>query len=946
METSSMDEYSKGQLQRLLEGLEAVRKGDLTMRLRKEREDTFGELADSYNGMVELIGGLADEVSRVAAVAGDKGNLEERAAVPGATGSWKNVVDTLNGLIDAIQTPVKEVQSVLTAMSKGDLTTKIALEKAVGDFKVMAETVNKTVDDLNRLATEVSRVARVAGTEGKLTERATVEGVAGSWKDIVDTLNALIESIAKPVLEVRRIMAAISEGDLTQKVQIETAGDIKVLADVINKTVDDLNRLAGEVSRVAKVAGVEGKLSERATVEGVKGSWKDIVDTLNTLLDSIVGPVQEVGRIVTAVAEGDLTQKVTIKVAGDLEVLAGTINDMVDSLNALASEVARVAKEVGAEGKLGVNAEVSGVGGSWKNVVDNLNGLVDTLTAQVREIAKVSVAISKGDLTQKVEVRAAGEVKALADAINGMVDDLNRLAGEVSRVARVAGEEGKLTERATVEGVAGSWKDIVDTLNALIEAIATPVLEVSRIATAISKGDLTQKVAIATVGDIKDLAETINKMVDDLNRLATEVSRVARVAGEEGNLAERASVPGVSGSWKGIVDTLNGLIDAIVTPIREVQRVLVAMSEGDLTQKVALEKAAGDFKAIGDTINQTVGDLGALIGKSGVTAERVLVGADQVASSSTQVNAALRQVADIVGQVAEGAQTQSKRLEESTKVVADLSASIQQGAVNARSAADTTAEAAKLAGKGTEAGKEAAFRLKSIDEIVRVNTGTVQKVDESAQEVTGIVGTINDIADQTNLLALNAAIEAARAGEAGRGFAVVADEVRKLAERSKTATGEIEGLVGDVRNAAGGAVAGMTRGGEQVGESLKIVDSALSVLDQISAGAQEITAKAQEISAASQQQSAGTQQVTKTVDEIASISEQNAASAQKMSASVQQQIAAMQQMTSSAQELSGIAKELSESMQQFKLTREAGEERVAERVSPKKTRKKKKIEVD
>ncbi len=563
---------------------------------------------------------------------------------------------------------------------------------------------------------------------------------------------------------------------------------------------------------------------------------------------------------------------------------------------------------------------------------------------QLRSLLEGMEAVRKGNLTMRIQKERDDIFGELADSYNGMVTLVSGLAEEVSRVAAVAGEKGKLDTRASVQGASGSWKGVIDTLNSLIDAIQTPIKEVQRVLSAISKGDLTTKIAMDTAtGDFKIMADTVNKTVDDLNRLAGEVSRVAAVAGTEGKLSERAKVEGVAGSWKAIVDTLNGLIEAIATPMMEVQRVLVAMSEGDLSQKVSLEKAAGDFKAIGDTINLTVRDLGGLIKKVGDVTENVMEGSDLVASASSQVNTALRQVADIVKQVSEGAQGQSKRLEETTKVVAVLSNSIQQGATNARSTAETTLQAAQLAAKGTESGKDAGVRLKSIDTIVRTNSDTVRKVDETSQEVTAITGTINDIADQTNLLALNAAIEAARAGEAGRGFAVVADEVRKLAERAKKATNEIEGLIGNVRKAASSAVNGMTQGAEQIGESIKIVDNALSVLDQIGVGTQEITVKSQEISDATEEQSASTQQVAKTIDEIASISEQNAASSLKMSTSVQQQIVAMEQMASSAQELSGLAKELGESIKQFKLSsEEAAAKKEAERVSVEKVKAKRK----
>ena len=390
------------------------------------------------------------------------------------------------------------------------------------------------VEQLASFASEVTRVAREVGTEGKLGGQADVRGVAGTWKDLTDSVNSMAGNLTAQVRNIATVTTAVANGDLSKKITVDVKGEILELKNTINTMVDQLRSFASEVTRVAREVGTEGKLGGQADVKGVAGTWKDLTDSVNSMAGNLTSQVRNIAAVTTAVANGDLSKKITVDVKGEILELKNTINTMVDQLNSFASEVTRVAREVGTEGKLGGQADVRGVAGTWKDLTDSVNSMAGNLTAQVRNIAAVTTAVARGDLDKKITVDVKGEILELKNTINTMVDQLSSFASEVTRVAREVGTEGKLGGQAEVGGLAGVWKDLTDNYNSMGSNLTIQLRDVSKVATAIANGDLTQKITVEARGEILQIKNVINTMVDQLSSFASEVTRVAREVGTDG----------------------------------------------------------------------------------------------------------------------------------------------------------------------------------------------------------------------------------------------------------------------------------------------------------------------------------------------------------------------------------------------------------------------------
>ncbi len=674
-------EYMHGQLDRLIFALEAFREGDISVRLSKERNDKFADLAEAYNTMVEMIGGVSTEVSRISRVGGIEGNLDARAEFMAATGVWKDMIDNINILIEAIAKPVLEVSRILNSIAGGKLEDKFSLT-VTGDFRAMADVINRTLGSLNIFAEQVTQVAREVGVEGKLGGQASVPNVSGTWKDLTDNVNQMASNLTEQVREIARVTTAVADGDLSRKITEEgKGGEVLGLSTTINRMVDSLNIFAAEVTNVAREVGVEGKLGGQAKVPDVAGTWKDLTENVNTMAANLTVQVREIAGVATSVANGDLSKKITIDVKGEIAELKDTINQMVDSLNIFSDEVTRVAREVGTEGKLGGQADVPDVAGTWKDLTDNVNTMATNLTNQVREIASVTTAVAQGDLTQKItEDGKGGEVLVLSNTINSMVDSLTLFAAEVTRVAREVGTEGKLGGQATVPSAAGTWKDLTDNVNIMASNLTTQVREIANVATAVADGDLSQKITIDVKGEIAELKDTINKMVDSLNIFSDEVTRVAREVGTEGILGGQAKVPDVAGTWKDLTDNVNYMASNLTTQVREIANVATAVAKGDLAQKIAIE-AKGEIAELKETINTMVDSLN--IFSDEVTRVAREVGTEGILGGQARVpnvGGAWLELTENVNTMAFNLTTQVREIASVTKAVAngDLSQKISE----------------------------------------------------------------------------------------------------------------------------------------------------------------------------------------------------------------------------------------------------------------------------
>ena len=660
-----------GQVRNIAAVTTAVANGDLSKKVTVDVKGEVLELKNTVNTMVDQLSSFADEVTRVAREVGTDGKLGGQAQVKGVSGVWKDLTENVNTLANNLTSQVRNIAAVTTAVATGDLSKKITVD-VKGEVLELKETINTMVDQLRSFSAEVTRVAKEVGTEGKLGGQAQVEDVSGVWRGLTENVNLMADNLTAQVRSIAEVTTAVARGDLTQKITIETKGEIAQLAGTINTMVDQLSSFAAEVTRVAKEVGTDGILGGQAQVEGVLGTWRGLTDNVNLLANNLTGQVRAIADVTTAVAKGDLSQKITVDAKGEIAELKGTINTMVDQLSAFAGEVTRVAREVGTEGKLGVEAEVKDVSGVWRDLTQNVNLMAGSLTEQVRNIAEVTTAVANGDLSKKITVDAKGEIFELKDTINTMVDQLRAFASEVTRVAREVGTEGRLGGQATVEGVSGTWKDLTDSVNFMVYILTEQVRNIATVTTAVANGDLSKKVTVDVKGEVLELKDTINTMVDQLSAFAAEVTRVAREVGTEGRLGGQAKVKGVSGTWKDMTENVNLLANNLTDQVRAIADVTTAVAKGDLSQKITVA-AKGEVAQLAGTINTMVDQLSTFAAEVTRVAQEVgTEGKLGVQAQVEGVSGVWKGLTDNVNQLAETLTTQ-------LRAIADVSTAVTQG---------------------------------------------------------------------------------------------------------------------------------------------------------------------------------------------------------------------------------------------------------------------------
>jgi HAMP domain-containing protein/CheY-like chemotaxis protein/signal transduction histidine kinase len=723
----------------------AVARGDLSRKITVDVRGEILELKDTINTMVDQLNAFASEVTRVAREVGTEGKLGGQAQVPGVAGTWKDLTDNVNFMASNLTAQVRNIADVATAIAGGDLSKKITVNVS-GEILQLKETLNTMVDQLNAFAGEVTRVAREVGTEGRLGGQANVLGVAGTWKDLTESVNSMASNLTAQVRNIAEVTTAVAGGDLSKKITVDVRGEILELKDTINTMVDQLNAFASEVTRVAREVGTEGKLGGQAMVRGVAGTWKDLTDSVNSMASNLTGQVRNIAEVATAVAKGDLSKKITVNVSGEILQLKETLNTMVDQLNAFAGEVTRVAREVGTEGKLGGQAEVPGVAGTWKDLTDSVNSMAGNLTAQVRNIAEVATAIAGGDLSRKITVDVRGEILQLKDTLNTMVDQLNRFAGEVTRVAREVGTEGRLGGQANVPGVAGTWKDLTDSVNSMAGNLTAQVRNIAEVTTAVARGDLSRKITVDVKGEILELKNTINTMVDQLNAFASEVTRVAREVGTEGKLGGQAEVPEVAGTWKDLTDNVNFMASNLTAQVRNIAEVATAIAGGDLSKKITVD-VRGEILLLKDTLNTMVEQLRSFAAEVTRVAREVgtegRLGGQAVVPG---VGGTWKDLTDNVNLLAANLTTQVRNIAEVTTAVA-------RGDLSRKITVDVKGEILELKNTiNTMVDQLNAFA----GEVTRVarEVGTEGKLGGQA-EVPGVAGTWKDLTDTVNVMGAN-----------------------------------------------------------------------------------------------------------------------------------------------------------------------------------------------
>ncbi|MEU0677840.1 HAMP domain-containing protein [Streptomyces sp. NPDC006172] len=723
----------------------AVAKGDLSRKVTVHVEGEMLELKKTVNTMVDQLSAFSSEVTRVAREVGTEGILGGQAQVSGVDGVWKELTDSVNTMAGNLTAQVRGIAEVTTAVANGDLSQKVTVS-ARGEVAQLADTINQMTETLRTFADEVTRVANEVGAAGQLGGQANVPGAAGTWKDLTDSVNTVFRNLTTQVRDIAAVTTAVANGDLSQKVTVDVAGEMLELKNTVNGMVDQLSAFGAEVTRVAREIGVEGELGGQAQVSGAAGTWKDLTDSVNTAFRNLTGQVRNIAQVTTAVANGDLSQKVTVDVSGEMAQLKNTVNTMVDQLSSFADQVTRMARDVGTEGRLGGQARVDGVSGTWKELTDSVNFMAGNLTSQVRQIAQVTTAVARGDLSQKIDVDARGEILELKNTINTMVDQLSAFADQVTRVAREVGTEGRLGGQAQVPGVAGVWRDLTDSVNGMASNLTGQVRNIAQVATAVARGDLSQKITVDARGEILELKNTLNTMVDQLSSFAEEVTRVAREVGTEGILGGQAEVQGVSGTWKDLTQSVNFMANNLTIQVRNIAEVTTAVAKGDLSKKITVD-AKGEILELVTTVNTMVDQLSSFAEQ--VTRVAREVGTEGILGGQAHVPG----VVGIWKDLSDNVNLMAKNLTMQVRNISQVAAAVANGDLTRTVTIEARGEVQQLADTFNTMVKTLSSFAEQVTKVAR-EVGTDGILGGQAH-VPGVAGTWKDLTDSVNGMASN-----------------------------------------------------------------------------------------------------------------------------------------------------------------------------------------------
>ncbi|MFF0225143.1 HAMP domain-containing protein [Streptomyces sp. NPDC004629] len=723
----------------------AVARGDLSRKVTVHVAGEMLELKNTVNTMVEQLSAFSSEVTRVAREVGTEGILGGQAQVPGVAGVWKELTDSVNTMAGNLTAQVRGISQVTTAVANGDLSQKVTVP-ARGEVAQLAETINQMTETLRIFADEVTRVANEVGGEGRLGGQANVPGAAGTWKDLTDSVNTVFRNLTTQVRDIAAVTTAVASGDLSQTVTVDVAGEMLELKNTVNGMVDQLSAFGAEVTRVAREVGVEGELGGQAQVPGAAGTWKDLTDSVNTAFRNLTGQVRNIAQVTTAVANGDLSQKVTVDVSGEMLQLKNTVNTMVDQLSSFADQVTRMARDVGTEGRLGGQARVDGVSGTWKELTDSVNFMAGNLTSQVRQIAQVTTAVARGDLSQKIDVDARGEILELKNTINTMVDQLSAFADQVTKVAREVGTEGRLGGQAQVPGVAGVWRDLTDSVNGMAGNLTAQVRNIAQVATAVARGDLSQKITVDARGEIQELKNTLNTMVDQLSSFAQEVTRVAREVGTEGMLGGQAEVQGVAGTWKDLTQSVNFMANNLTIQVRNIAEVTTAVAKGDLSKKITVD-AKGEILELVTTVNTMVDQLSSFAEQ--VTRVAREVGTEGILGGQAHVPG----VTGIWKDLSNNVNLMANNLTMQVRNISQVSAAVANGDLTRQVTIEARGEVAQLADTINTMVKTLSSFADQVTKVAR-EVGTDGILGGQAH-VPGVAGTWKDLTESVNQMASN-----------------------------------------------------------------------------------------------------------------------------------------------------------------------------------------------